>query len=261
MEIFTGSKTNTFMTIALAIAVAWSATAFWFAVNAKTIARANTCRVSNGMITAVSKGQKNTLPAKACVNGQIVTNQCGRNKSVIQKTKACPNGCESVRLKNKRLVVRCKPTNKTPPSVTPTITPTITPTFTPPPASPIGGPAPTTLPAPTPMSSDTLVYSHGACPKFTEGENSFRSGTRTRKFVLRLPPRPTGAPVMFVWHGWGGTPQSAMDTAGINFYQRENFILVSPFAAGHPNPEAQYEWFFTSNPNNNPPNAAILHTT
>lgn len=248
MKISKGFRRNVFVMVLVPIAIVLSTTAILLAANARTKARANSCQISKGMITAISGGQKKTLPAKACINGQIVTSQCGRNKMLIQKTETCTSGCESIPLKNKSLIVRCKADIKALPSATqPVAAPSAVASPPSPQQPPVTPPPPITTPP-----EDTLAYSHGTCPRFVEGENSFQSGSRTRKFLLRLPARPVGAPVMFVWHGWGGTPQSAMDTTGIHYYQSENFILVAPYAAGHPNPEAQYEWFFASSPANNP---------
>ena len=54
---------------------------------------------------------------------------------------------------------------------------------------------------------------------------------------------------MFAWHAHGGTPLIALQGLGFDrIYSDANMFVVAPYASG----KTQYEWFFSSDPENNP---------
>jgi poly(3-hydroxybutyrate) depolymerase len=67
---------------------------------------------------------------------------------------------------------------------------------------PVAGGDTDTLPEP----AAPVAYSGGACPEIVDGANTgFTSAGAARKFQVRLPKDPTGAGVVFLWHGNGDT--------------------------------------------------------
>jgi len=48
-------------------------------------------------------------------------------------------------------------------------------------------------------------YSGGACPELSAGLQTFQAAGTAREVDLKLPANPSGAPVVFMWHGLGDT--------------------------------------------------------
>ena len=77
--------------------------------------------------------------------------------------------------------------------------------------------------------------------------NTFQSGSESRSFRLDLPGNPTGAPVIFGFHGFGGEPDQALDHTGLG--SAVDTIRVGPTDRGI----APYDWHFTDpSPTGNP---------
>lgn len=88
-----------------------------------------------------------------------------------------------------------------------------------------------TLPPPT--------YSHGTCPVLTSGLNAnFQTGDTTRDLYVALPPEPTGAPLLFVFHGMNADPAGALPAVQLDERATAaGVILIAP-SSGH----ALAEW-------------------
>ena len=99
-----------------------------------------------------------------------------------------------------------------------------------------------------PATTNDLSYSKGTCPTLKNGENdNFASDGLQRRFVLNLPSNPSGAPVLFVWHGSGGSPTNALNIKNRMMIGRENIIFVAPYASGN----SPLEWFSDAPAENN----------
>lgn len=88
----------------------------------------------------------------------------------------------------------------------------------------------------------------GSCPDLSDGMNTIESSGTERRFLVRLPASPRGAPVIFTWHWLMGEPDQAIDWTGLGGIGAENdVIVVSPFT--HPDSGAM--WSSSGSPDDN----------
>lgn len=74
------------------------------------------------------------------------------------------------------------------------------------------------------------AYSNGTCPVFTAGTNTFKVGTRERKFELWVPEKPKGAPLVFIWHGLGDSPKNiAAYFQAEKLAKERGAVVVAPY--------------------------------
>jgi len=74
-------------------------------------------------------------------------------------------------------------------------------------------------------------YSHGSCPQLVEGKQSFQSGSLTYDVIVRLPEQPVGAPLVFVFHGLGGTAEGIAAGLGVDELVAAGMVAVVPQSA------------------------------
>jgi polyhydroxybutyrate depolymerase len=76
----------------------------------------------------------------------------------------------------------------------------------------------------------------GAAGNLTAGDHTFplRHDGRTRRYIVRMPPRTSGQlPVMLAFHGGGGNAEGFKDYAGLDaLADRERFIVLYPNGTG-----------------------------
>ena len=95
--------------------------------------------------------------------------------------------------------------------------------------------------APAEDSPAPPAYSGGTCPTLVEGTNeAFASGGEERKFELRLPANPEGAPVLFGWHWLGGNARQAIRYLELEDAVADGYIVLAPESCC-----SAYEWNFT----------------
>ena len=86
--------------------------------------------------------------------------------------------------------------------------------------------------APSPyMASppDPVAYSGGSCPTFSDGTNTLQSDAKNRSIEVSLPDDPTGAPVLFIFHGSGDNPGNMMSFFGAtSISATRGAIVVAP---------------------------------
>jgi len=95
---------------------------------------------------------------------------------------------------------------------------------------------------------DAPTYSGGACPTFSNGSNTLQTGGRSRSIEVSLPSNPAGAPVLFIFHGAGDSPQNMMgffNAAAAS--SAEGAIVIAPSSCC-----GFVEWPFTSFENPEP---------
>ncbi len=79
------------------------------------------------------------------------------------------------------------------------------------------------------------AYTGGTCPTFKVGKQSFVSSDLEREVVVTLPEDPTGAGVLFLWHGFGDTHTEFSSALGAKSISgSENLITVAPQAVIDP---------------------------
>jgi predicted esterase len=79
------------------------------------------------------------------------------------------------------------------------------------------------------------AYSGGTCPTFKAGKQSFMSSDLDREIVVTLPEDPSGAGVLFLWHGFGDTHSNFSSALGAKSISgSENLITVAPQAVIDP---------------------------
>lgn len=91
---------------------------------------------------------------------------------------------------------------------------------------------------PTAQPVDVPVYD-GVCPVMATGDVTLTADGRERSLKLYLPDEPTGAPVLFMFHGNGDNAQNfaqGFDAPGIS--AAFNAIVVVPYASGR----FTFEW-------------------
>ncbi len=71
-------------------------------------------------------------------------------------------------------------------------------------------------------------YSLGVCPTLSEGVQSFASGAITYDITVRLPADPAGAPLMFVFHGLGGSAAGIAGPLGVDQLVADGMVVVVP---------------------------------
>lgn len=77
-----------------------------------------------------------------------------------------------------------------------------------------------------------MAYSNGVCPSIAEGSSSFKSGTLDRQITVTLPSEPSGAGVLFLWHGFGDTHSNFSAAVGAQQISNTyNVITISSQAA------------------------------
>ncbi len=84
-----------------------------------------------------------------------------------------------------------------------------------------------------PSYEPTKAYTGGDCPNLMAGENKLWSWEGNRKVLIYLPHEPKGAPLLFLWHGLGDTPENfaaAFNAAGIA--NKYNTIVAVPGSNG-----------------------------
>lgn len=89
-----------------------------------------------------------------------------------------------------------------------------------------------------------------ACPAILPGENTITSAERQRTFIVQLPKGASstdGLPIVFLYHGVGGSPDSMIDTSGLTAEQEKTpFILVSSRSERDKNGKAvlKTDWYY-----------------
>ena len=81
-----------------------------------------------------------------------------------------------------------------------------------------------------------------------EGDNAFTSNGQSRDVQVRLPADPVGAPVVFVWHFLGGSPNEMLDWMGTDRLTAHGYIVIAPASRQLPNTE----WLLLGSPEDNP---------
>lgn len=72
-------------------------------------------------------------------------------------------------------------------------------------------------------------YSEGACPTLVDGAQSFRSAGRDRTLQVSLPSDPSGAGLLFMWHGNGDNAANFHAAlGGPEAAESEHLIVVAP---------------------------------
>lgn len=92
------------------------------------------------------------------------------------------------------------------------------------------------------------AYSGGACPTLVAGAQTFVSGDLSYDVTVRLPAEPAGAPILFVFHGLGGTSAGIDVALEVDTMVSEGAVTISPQAASG----ADFEWSFVGGPEGNP---------
>lgn len=73
------------------------------------------------------------------------------------------------------------------------------------------------------------------CPRgrcLEEGTTTFRSGGEQRKVEVLLPEQTAGAPVVFVWHHLGGTPEELMGWLAVEELRADGWVVFAPRSRG-----------------------------
>lgn len=79
------------------------------------------------------------------------------------------------------------------------------------------------------------AYTGGTCPTFKAGKQSFMSSDLEREIIVTLPDDPSGAGVLFLWHGFGDTHSNFSSALGAKSISgSENLITVAPQAVIDP---------------------------
>lgn len=79
-----------------------------------------------------------------------------------------------------------------------------------------------------------------------EGGNSF--GEEARFVEVNLPAEPVGAPVVFVWHHLGGTPDELLEWMGVSDLIDAGYVVIAPASRS-----VRYtEWLVEGDPEANP---------
>ena len=77
--------------------------------------------------------------------------------------------------------------------------------------------------------SELIRIDASDCPDFEQGTTTgFTSGNQQRSFELALPQEPLGAPVVFVFHGFGGNGARMLNGGAKDFTQSLDAIVVAP---------------------------------
>jgi len=71
-------------------------------------------------------------------------------------------------------------------------------------------------------------YSLGSCPQLSEGVQSFASGALSYDVTVRLPAQPEGAPLVFVFHGLGGSAERISGPLGVDQLVADGMVVVVP---------------------------------
>lgn len=72
-------------------------------------------------------------------------------------------------------------------------------------------------------------YSGGTCPGIIGGAQLFASGGVDRRLVVAMPAQPEGAPVLFLWHGLGDSPENFSGAFGASaLADQYGVIVVAP---------------------------------
>lgn len=61
-----------------------------------------------------------------------------------------------------------------------------------------------------------------------EGRNTFGAGRAARDVEVRLPAEPLGAPVVFVWHYLGGSPEEMLEWLGGEALADAGYVVIAP---------------------------------
>ncbi|MBT9559138.1 MAG: hypothetical protein IV100_24105 [Myxococcales bacterium] len=79
------------------------------------------------------------------------------------------------------------------------------------------------------------AYTGGTCPTFKAGKQSFMSSDLEREIIVTLPDDPSGAGVLFLWHGFGDTHSNFSAALGAqDISGSETLITVAPQAVIDP---------------------------
>jgi hypothetical protein len=93
-----------------------------------------------------------------------------------------------------------------------------------------------TLSACAPESADVAKpIEPEPCPRgrcLEEGTTTFRSGGEQREVEVLLPEQTAGAPVVFVWHHLGGTPEELMGWLSIEELRADGWVVFAPRSRG-----------------------------
>lgn len=72
-------------------------------------------------------------------------------------------------------------------------------------------------------------YAGGTCPVFKAGSNTIEAEFIDRTFKLFLPPKPKGAPLLFIWHPLGGNAEQMIRSFGAaEISKKFNAIVAVP---------------------------------
>ena len=83
----------------------------------------------------------------------------------------------------------------------------------------------------------------GACAQLRQGTNTLKFKNQTRRMDLYMPRKPTGAPVLFIWHGLRDKPANMARWFGAQALAiTHGAIVVVPHSSGQ---FTQSEWGFT----------------
>lgn len=93
---------------------------------------------------------------------------------------------------------------------------------------------------------ETECTDEGVC--VFEGSNLFDADGDERAVEVRLPADPEGAPVIFVWHYLGGSPEEILDWMGVSSLVKAGFVVVAPTSRGL----RGSEWKLDGDPESNP---------
>lgn len=99
---------------------------------------------------------------------------------------------------------------------------------------------------PTPAPRPGPGYSLGDCPTLEAGDHGFDTALAERRVRIDLPDEPEGAPVVFVWHWLGGSPDEIMEYIEFEDLVDEGAIVIAPYSSG-----LQFEWAFLAPPEDN----------
>lgn len=109
--------------------------------------------------------------------------------------------------------------------------------------------APDTTGPAAPAGPAVPVYSGGVCPGLVAGYNAIETGGVYRYATITLPPKPQGAAVAFLWHGFGDS--GANFTGSMNagaMSASQNLIVVAPDPLYDPGFGMPKTWHVMGNP-------------
>ncbi len=91
------------------------------------------------------------------------------------------------------------------------------------------------------------------CPVLLPGENTVTSAERSRTFIVQLPKQATsaeGLPVIFLYHGVGGSPDGMIEMSGLLPEQAKGagFVIVAPRSERDAKGKAvnKTDWYYTA---------------